>query len=140
MDGHFLSLRHSSSHIFVFPFIPVVNVVELETLGSESLLDELGNKGGVGASAASGGDLLLGDLDDRESGLDGAGDLSELVGGDGTTDDEGLGDVAAAGGVGAETRRGFDRGVTANEGGELSETRGKVGRGMHDWNRENVSI
>lgn len=121
-------------------FIPVVNVVDLETLGSERLLDELGNEGGVGAGAASGSDLLLGDLDDGEAGLDGGGDLGELVGRDGATDDEALGDVGAAGGVGAETRRGLDGGVTANEGGELGEASGEVDRGVDDWRGDMVSL
>lgn len=110
-----------------------MNVVDLETLGSERLLDELGNEGGVGAGAAGGSDLLLGDLDDGEAGLDGGGDLGKLVGGDGPTNDEALGDVGAAGGVSAETRGGLDGGVTANESGELREASGEVDRGVDDW-------
>jgi hypothetical protein len=121
-----------SSCVLCLSFIPVVNVVDLETLGSERLLDELGNEGGVGAGAASGSDLLLGDLDDGEARLDGGGDLGKLLGGDGATDDEALGDVGAAGRVGAETRGGLDGGVTADEGGELSETSGEVDRGVDD--------
>lgn len=117
-----------------------MNVVDLETLGSERLLDELGNEGGVGAGAASGSDLLLGDLDDGEAGLDGGSDLGKLVGGDGATDDEALGDVGAARGVSAETRRGLDGGVTPNEGGELREAGGEVDRGVDDWRGNLVSL
>ena len=127
-----LFVTHKLVCVLCLSFIPVINVVDLKTLGSERLLDELGNEGGVGAGGTSGLDLLLGDLDDGEAGLDGGGDLGDLVGGDGAADDEALGDVAAAGRVGAETRGGLDGGITVDEGGQLSETRGEVDRGVDD--------